>query len=980
MHHLQPWTFKIKFLVLIALLWASAASMRGTNGPLTFRHITTRDRLPNSMIHRVLQDEKGFMWVATFYGLYRYDGYEFSAYKSKADTPNYLPNNNVICMLNEGKLLWLGTHGGLCVLDKSTNEIRPLPVPAFNKHRVNVLCTVSGTVYMGGIQGVAYYDTKKKRMTALTPANSHGDVPYKVNVQGICGDGRGNLLIATWRKGLYLYSPRKRMFVHYPEILGCSSFLCLFKDASGQIWLGSNGHGVYKLTFDTKHGIHAKQFSTKNTPLPSDFVYAFQEDPVSHTLWVGTRKGIALMNMPDKQWVIQDSSNGDHTNIKEVTDIFRDSQGRMWVSTKGSGIFYTENRQSIFHLVPTGNSSRLQAIAVEPNGALWCAYGYGVTYQRGSLRLSLLQDKRVSQIYRLKSNGHVLLTTHNDGLYECLDGRIVNHYSSRNCQFVPHNMVNGIAEDRYGNLWVASYEGLGVRHANGQGLIFRKAKGVSPLLRQDMTALMADADGSLWIILQGNGVVRLSGNGKQVRSLHCEHYHTKLHNMPVNSALCLFQDSHKRIWLGTEGGGLCIYDKKRKQFVSVHDRYHLPGDMATSIQEDRQGRLWVGTNQGLVCIDSRRKAEASVRIFSMRDGLPDNFFEPRASCPQADKLYFGTSAGMVSFSPSIVKDRNMHQQTLVAGILINGQPFDDLPASMRDAITHLSPNYTQRLVMPPSVKDFTIQFATISAIDASADITYAYRLLGYNSNWQFANSQARNATYTQLSPGTYTFELKATDEEGHWSGTKRITIVVRPPFYATPWAYAVYAILAVALILLIVHKTRKRMMLHNKLQMQVSETGVQVVLNHEGEQKNADKKTMSFEIKDLDYKDSDEQLLTDAIRSINAHLADANYGTAQLVADVHVSRTTLFKKLKALTGMNASGLIRNVRLKAARQLLDGKPNARISDVAYQVGFSDPKYFSQCFKKEFDVTPKEYVEQKDLQPHNSEESDSSSNSV
>lgn len=961
----QSWTCKLKLLLIFILVSAGSSSLKGSIGPLAFRHISTRDRLPNSMIHQVLQDEKGFMWVATFYGLYRFDGYEFSAYKSKADTPNYLPNNNVVCMLNVGKLLWLGTHGGLCVLDKSTHEIQPLPVPAFSKHRVNDLCAASGTVYMCGIQGVAFYDEKKNKMTALTSANSRGDVPYKVNVQGICDDGRGNLLIATWRKGLYLYLPSKRAFIHYPKILGCSSFLCLFKDSSGQIWLGSNGHGFYKLSFGTGHSLHAESFSTKNTPLTSDFVYAFQEDPSTHTLWVGTRDGIGLMQTHNKQWMSHPLSGNDLTNIREVTDIFRDDQGRMWVSTKGSGIFFTENRLSIFHKVPTGSNGRQQAVAVEPNGAVWCAHGYGVTYQKGDVRRTLLPDKRVSQIYRLKGDGRILLTTHNDGIYECQDGRIVTHYTSRNCKFVPHNMVNSIAEDRYGNLWVASYAGLGVRRADGQCLIFRNAKSANPLLRQDMTALLADADGSLWIILQGNGVVHLSGNVRHPRSLHCNHFNTLRRNIPVNSALCLFQDSHKRLWLGTEGGGLCVYDKPHGRFVSLHDRYHLPGDMATSIQEDYQGKLWVGTNQGLARIDGRGN---SVRIFSMRDGLPDNFMEPRSSCHQGDQLYFGTSAGMVSLSPSLVKDKYKHHQALITGILINGQPLDNLSPSLREAITSLSPNYAQRLVMPPSVKDFTIQFAIISAIDASADITYAYRLLGYDSNWKFANSQARNATYTQLAPGTYTFELKATDEEGHWSRTKSITIVVKPPFYATPWAYAIYAALAVALILLIIHKARKRMMLHNKLQMEVSEAGVQVVLNHEDEPSTAgtDRKVMSFEIKDLDYKDTDEQLLTDAIRSINAHLADADYGTTQLVADVHVSRTTLFKKLKALTGMNASGLIRNVRLKAARQLLDNKPNARISDVAYQVGFSDPKYFSQCFKKEFGVTPKEHVEQKGSQ--------------
>ena len=138
---------------------------------------------------------------------------------------------------------------------------------------------------------------------------------------------------------------------------------------------------------------------------------------------------------------------------------------------------------------------------------------------------------------------------------------------------------------------------------------------------------------------------------------------------------------------------------------------------------------------------------------------------------------------------------------------------------------------------------------------------------------------------------------------------------------------------------------------------------LQLVVDHEQNLKKAleDKKQLAFEIKDLNYTDADEQFLREAIQCVNNHLSDADFDIPQFVEELATSRTTMFKKLKSLTGMSATAFIRDIRLKAACHTLDQNPNIRISELAYQVGFNDPKYFSVCFKKEFGLSPSEYVE-------------------
>ena len=122
------------------------------------------------------------------------------------------------------------------------------------------------------------------------------------------------------------------------------------------------------------------------------------------------------------------------------------------------------------------------------------------------------------------------------------------------------------------------------------------------------------------------------------------------------------------------------------------------------------------------------------------------------------------------------------------------------------------------------------------------------------------------------------------------------------------------------------------------------------------------KNQIVFEVKDLNYTSLDEDFIQRAIHCVNNHLEDPNFDQAQFADEMRTSKSTLYKKLKSLAGLNTSSFIRNVRLKAACRIMEEKgTNVRVSELAYAVGFNDPKYFSSCFKKEFDMLPSEYIE-------------------
>ena len=234
------------------------------------------------MVHHIYQDRDGFIWISTFYGLFRYDGYEVRTYKSNLYTPGLLANNNVLCVAEDrSHHLWIGTHEGLCMLDKRTGDMRRMKLEGIDRHRVNeILVSKGNQVYCGYIRGVACYDEQRDTLLLMTRKNSKGTVPERVNVQAMLEDEQGDLLIGTWQDGLYRYAVKTRTFIHYPQE-EVKSVLSLFQGSRGVIWIGTNGNGLLKARFssDKKLIIDNIYRHEERNPhsLSSDYVYAIHD-------------------------------------------------------------------------------------------------------------------------------------------------------------------------------------------------------------------------------------------------------------------------------------------------------------------------------------------------------------------------------------------------------------------------------------------------------------------------------------------------------------------------------------------------------------------------------------------------------------------------------------------------------------------------------------------------------------------------------
>lgn len=291
-------------------------------------------------------------------------------------------------------------------------------------------------------------------------------------------------------------------------------------------------------------------------------------------------------------------------------------------------------------------------------------------------------------------------------------------------------------------------------------------------------------------------------------------------------------DRFGRLWAGTEGGGLYLYNRSTGQFEEKTRTYSIPGDVIVSIEEDKSGNLWLGTVSGLVKLYVAAVGnDFSTRIYTSADGLQDNFIV-NSSCSRDGELFFGGHKGYNSFFPDKMEIPSQETNFLITDIKIFNHSFKNLPVELQQKISPVMPTYTSKIELPYKYNNFSIEFAALTYKNPELN-RYAYRLQNFDRDWQYTDADRRFAYYNNLPSGTYTFQLKATNENGEWSGyVREFTVVVLPPFWATWWAYLLYMVLVLVIGVLIYRTIKKRILLQNALRLREMEKAKAEELNH----------------------------------------------------------------------------------------------------------------------------------------------------
>lgn len=911
---------------------------------ITITDIPTIDQLPVNAIHRVFRDSEGYMWYGTVNGLCRDDGYHVKVFRSDIETPGLLEDNLVECIAEDKKgNIWFGTDKGVYILDKSDYSVHPMDRERLKNIPVMYLyATSDGYMWLSYRSILAKYDINGQLVKEYPLRNKYG----RTTISGFCESRNHEIIISVWNGRVYHLDKEKDEFVPYPDKMRRQNPTVMVQDNEQDYFWLALGDGVVR--FDP------------SAPEDSMFVYseipvnaAGEEDGVILSLvqddklgyiWLTTGHDfMSLQIQPDKTLKQLKFQTGLLPVNHMLVEVLK-GRGCLWVSAfdRPSFIVHLMDNMTKDYALPAladrvNRSPAVMALCDDGDGMMWM-----MQERTGLVLYDLKQDKVkiYSDFPELVSlsldNGREMARARiNNGIWVAKDlNRLVYGMTRKGMEMYLEDLIdlNGqvesnatvtkLYEDSHGILWIGLNKGLcsyDVRQ--------KRIKQVYPDVGHVM-GIVENKEGLIWICTQDNGLFQTTADEK-LRSFKLD-----------KNFSCLSIAPDWILWLGTCDGGVYSYDPSENKLVSYNEACGMNGNQVNQIVADAYNHIWIDTNQKLIEFNPRN---GSFRTYLTTDGsILLRRFLPTAVCQAKDgNIYWGGIPGICMVTPSNGLERKASAvKTKITDIKLQGESliFGDRKSS----------NSINRIELHPDDQNLEISFSSLNHRYASK-IRYAYRLIGVDKAWVYVEGGKNSAFYNHLSKGTYTFQVKATDENGLWSKeVTELTIRRLPAFYETWWAYLFYVLIVMGVSGYSLYLYLKRVDRKNNEMWADSKEMIKMRIYLDSK----------VNLPEPEFVQLDKLLLEKAVKAVEDNLTEPDFDVTALADAMNMSRSTLTRKLKAITGRTPLDFIRNIKMKHARHMLEDKDKS-VTEVAATLGYFNRKYFTTCFKEEFGMTPSEF---------------------
>jgi Signal transduction histidine kinase len=808
----------IKLIVAVLVLVLDDGIVRAQDW--YFTHYQVEDGLSNNAVICSLQDHKGFMWFGTKDGLNRFDGYSFKIFRNDAGDPNSI-GSNFIYSLHEDRsgVLWVGCDRGLFSYDATTESFKRVEQAPVTEI-LDIQSDSTGALWFISRLVLYYYHPPTGTFKAF-------DQPGHLTVSSICDTQGGYIWISTNTGYLHRLLPDGpsptgyNVFAHsMPVVNNWIEKIC---DAgNGAILVGTSKQGA-KL-FDSRTKTY-KDLITHTEHEPEIFVRDFirQSD---NEIWIATESGIFIYNSGNGQYVNLKKNYNNPYSISDnaVYTFCRDKEGGIWAGTYFGGInYYPKQYTSFKKYFPQNNSNSISGNAVreivrDNEGYLWIG-----TEDAGLNKLDVRTGRfthfgisgarRISStnVHGLLVNGHELwVGTFHRGL-DVLDtrsGRLLRHYSA-GAHNLRSDFIYCFLKTKEGRIMVGTDRGLTVYNEQKQSF-----KTIDAFPDNFYTILYEDHNGTIWAGTYSDGVFWYNPrNGRQGRFRYEPGNAGSLGGNRVN---WIFEDSNRQLWIATEGG-LCKLDAASNRFTRYTTREGFPGNIMYAVLEDANKNFWVSTSKGLARFTP---STGQIVVFTRSHGLLNDQFNYNSAFKDPDgRMYFGSVKGMISFHPDEFIKNNFQSPVYITGFQVYDKELaiNKAGSPLKESIT-----YTNTITLRYDQSSISIDFAALSY--TAPDMTeYAYKMEGLDKDWTYLKTN-RRAYFTELSPGTYQFTVKANNNSGDWvCEPASLVIKILPPFWASTWAYFVYVAVVAGLVLLLIRSYHRRTEEKNRRKLELLE-------------------------------------------------------------------------------------------------------------------------------------------------------------
>ena len=756
--------------------------------PVKFLDIS--DGLSNNSVTTIFQDNEGYMWFGTYDGLNRYDGYNFKVFRNRINDKKSLLFNTIYNIEGDSnKNIWVGGSDGVCIYNKKTAAFHPVRftsnkktevvrdiihhIKAVSENRVLVASQNLGLIafengsfigrrvplvrlrnrnVINNYDAITIQEDKKNTRCWVYVRNvglcnySYDSkklqvvFPFFAEVKTMKLAADGNLWLGT-DEGLFLLNTKsgslsQNYFSNKCIITG------IHLEKEGEIWLTTDGCGIYQVLGKSKKAIPYNDLND-NQLAKSNSVWSLYKDKAGNKWFGSLRGGISMLsNTPQYFKSVRDKAKDPAENF--ILSFCEDEKNNVWVGTDGAGLKYWDRKSNTYiNYGSKLSSSFITGIIRDDNNDIWLS-----TWAGGVNRIN-------------KKNNTVT---------QFLCYNPFTKQNEKNIWFV--------YKDSKANIWASATN-------EGSLYIFDRTAGRFAIFDKDINNLQClteTSDGKLW-----------GGNYTTLFSI--EKGSRKINKTTIGKPVrCIHEDKEKNLWLGTQEGGLLLFDRKTNTFKRFTTDNGLPSNTILRLLEDKEGNLWMSTYNGICRFDKKRK---TFRNFSVNDGLQSNQFSFNAGIKLASgEFLFGGINGFSIFFPETIKSFNQENNLLLTDFYVNNQPIEE---SKAEVISGENQGKIKEVSLAYDQTTLSLDFVALDYNNADK-INYAYFLDGWDDQWNYVG-QTRKANYSRLPEGKYTFKVKTTNFKGGWNKeVSLVSIEVLPPWYRTWWAYLLYLLTVVGIL------------------------------------------------------------------------------------------------------------------------------------------------------------------------------------
>lgn len=730
----------------------------------------TSDGLPQSTVQALARTPDGYLWIGTQEGLARYDGARFIVYDSGNEPA--IPNKNITALHSDrAGTLWIGTRAGLAVLEHGRFRAAPRGGDLAHGYVRAIAESSDGRIWIGSEGGVTEIAGDAVRKFDVA------DGLIDTRIRALEPSIDGALWVGTL-SGLQRLAGGHLDTIPLRSAQSAEPVMSLHQDADGTLWVGTGSGALYRLRGDSLEIMaESGRFGSSIRALMRDH---------DGNLWFAPRGG-GVVRWRDGEFSPLASGIFADSDLRALLE---DREGSLWIGSYGLGLLRLYDGKFAPAGEPEGLSGNLTwTIIPRRAGGVWVGSDGGLSsYVGGTFRhlegprgrqsarvRSLLEDRQDrlwagtegSGIYRLEPGGGVTLFDHTSGL--------------------SGDAVTALLEDRRGRIWVGTNEGLDMVDRDSVVSMQSKLDASTP---SAVHLIYQDQAGNLWVGTETEGLFIV---GEQATR-----HLTVADGLPSDWVISIHEDERGVVWLGTTDGLAVWRDGKLTSLV------HFGGPMRETILqilEDTAHQIWFTTNKGLMSVP-RADLDAlaagagirpAYRIYGLADGLRTPEFDGGNTSPGClapdGILWFPSVKGILRVDPAHIAANDQPPPVHIERVTV-----DNLAVALVDGIE-----------ISPGAQQWEFDYTGLSLLVPQRS-HFRYQLEGFDSDWVDAGNR-RSAYYTRLAPGTYTFRVMASNNDGVWSAPATLAFTLKPHLYQTRWFLAL-AILSIVLAVAALYRLR----------------------------------------------------------------------------------------------------------------------------------------------------------------------------